>query len=572
MAGGHESETDRTCKFDAGAIGAAVKIRTAILWRVHRPFAMLSLMRTWLGIALGGALFFAAAVGEAERRVALVIGNDKYTHLPDLNNAGKDARDMAAKLEFLGFEVIARYNASERDMVRAMRKFSSRLSAGGTGLAFYAGHGVQADGTNYLIPADAAVEVEDDLQSEAVDVNDILQAMKDAGNPLNILILDACRNNPLPKRTRSAARGLAITAVPSGAKGTAILYAAGPGQTAQDGPKGGNGVFTGALLKYMNQTGWSLEKIFKATSRQVLEQTNNRQRPWQLVSLQGDFIFRAVQKATAKPAAPAAALKADQSVELTFWNSVKNSDNPAVLDAYLVQYPTGIFAGLARVRIEELKAKAARSEKDATQTQAARRKQADAAAAQKAAEAKLARERSDQQAAQARERALWDAVASSEDPAVVQAFIDRYPNGDYATLARARLTTLKRRAQTQSRPSQRKVAAVTVPSKPAVAKVNIEGRWRSEPIMCGRGSFDSQPYKVTVDFVVKGRSVDIELERTSTYGSNNSEYYEATIQDDETISAFSLGLDLPISAKMLVDNSAIRAKIGECDLKMKRVD
>ena len=307
-----------------------------------------------LAIALGCALLVAATVAQAERRVALVIGNDTYAHLPDLKNAGKDARDMAAKLKTLGFEVIARYNASERDMVRAIRRFSSRLSAGGTGLVFYAGHGVQADGTNYLIPADAAVEVEDDLESEAVDANRILRAMKNAGNPLNIIILDACRDNPLPKRTRSAARGLAITAVPSGAKGTAILYAAGPGETAQDGPEGGNGVFTGALLRHMDQPGLTLEQVFKATSREVLRQTNNRQRPWQLVSLQGDFVFksaRATSVATVshQPATPQAG---DPSIAI--YSAIQNSADPADFEAFLRDHPDSPMAPYARRKLKKL--------------------------------------------------------------------------------------------------------------------------------------------------------------------------------------------------------------------------
>ena len=315
---------------------------------------MFSGMRTLLAIALAFALLFAFSA-QAERRVALVIGNDKYAHLPNLNNAGKDARDMAAKLKTLGFEVIGRYNASEREMGRAIRRFSARLSAGGTGLAFYAGHGVQADGTNYLIPADANIEVEDDLRYEALDANDILQATKDAGNPLNILILDACRDNPLPKRTRSAARGLAITAVPSGAKGTAILYAAGPGQTAQDGPEGGNGVFTGALLKHMGQPGWTLEQVFKATSREVLRATNNRQRPWQLVSMQGDFLFKSTKAvavaSTPKPSAPQSTFDKDA----LFWQSIKDGDDPAMFAEYLRQYPNGTFAGLAKIKLGKLK-------------------------------------------------------------------------------------------------------------------------------------------------------------------------------------------------------------------------
>ena len=455
-------------------------------------------MRTTVAIAFVFAFICFAFSAQAERRVALVIGNDTYTHLPDLNNAGKDARDMAAKLKSLGFEVIARYNASRRDMGRAIRKFSGRLSAGGTGLVFYAGHGIQADGTNYLVPANANIEIEDDLQFEAMDSNIFLQAMKDAGNPLNIFIIDACRDNPLPKRTRSAARGLAITAVPSGVKGTAILYAAGPAQTAQDGPKGGNGVFTGALLRHMGQPGWTLERVFKATSREVLRATNNRQRPWRLVSMQGDFVFRAPKPVAATPAAAARPPQPDQTVELTFWNSVKDTDNPAVLEAYLVQYPSGTFAGLARVKIADLTAKEARS-------------------------SEMARERSEQQADRARERELWDAVSGSEDPAVVQAFLNRYPKSDYAALASARMATLKARAadatrRPQQAPPQKLASRQPVKEKETGSQSsNFDGRWLGSALGC-IGGWTPNNYDVRI--VLAGGKVtgEIRLSARNVYG------------------------------------------------------
>ena len=475
---------------------------------------MLGAMRNVLVIALGFALLFVSVSAQGERRVALVIGNDKYAHLPDLNNAGKDARDMAAKLEFLGFEVIARYNASRRDMGRAIRKFSARLSAGGTGLVFYAGHGIQADGTNYLVPANANIEIEDDLQFEAMDSNIFLQAMKDAGNPLNIFIIDACRNNPLPKRSRSAARGLAITAVPSGVKGTAILYAAGPGQTAADGQKGGNGVFTGALLKHMDRPGLTLEQVFKATSREVLKETNNRQRPWQLVSMQGDFVFRAAKPVAPAPAAPVRAPQPDHTVELTFWNSVKDSNDPAAIETYLGRYPSGIFASLARVRIAALKAKAARSGEAAERAGSKQRQQAKA-------EAELARKRSEQQAARARERELWDAVASSKDPAVVQAFLKRYPKSDYAALARARLSTLTTRSsrvpQIPSQPEQ-KVALATPKAPKADLWRKLNGNWFGELPVCGVTS-GGWAQEFSIRFSLRQGLIEGKLRQTTTWES-----------------------------------------------------
>ena len=528
-------------------------------------------MRIGAGIALCIALHFGVFSAQAERRVALVIGNDTYAHLPDLNNAGKDARDMAAKLKSLGFEVIARYNASRRDMGRAIREFSSRLSSGGTGLAFFAGHGVQAEGRNYLIPANANVEVEADLEYEAVDANNVLQAMKDAGNPLNIFIIDACRDNPLPKRVRSAARGLAITTVPSGVKGTAILYAAGPGQTAQDGPKGGNGVFTGALLKHMGRPGWTLEQVFKATSRQVLKQTNNRQRPWQLVSLQGDFVFRVPKPVAPAPAAAVRAPQPDHTVELAFWSSVKDTDNPAVLEAYLVQYPKGTFAGLARVKIADLKAKGVLRGQE-TARAGALRQQTKAEAERRASEAEAARKRSEQQAARARERELWDAVSSSEDPAVVQAFLNRYPESDYAPLARARLGSLKTSTGTAAPKKEPKVAALVTPKTAALPLFeNIKGNWRGGPIFCGGTSRSQMKPQVTFFLQVKKEGeIEGSLQTLSGGGNIREEFFDATYDSNADFSFDAVEVGERVTGNLKPINGRLHFEIGPCKITLER--
>jgi hypothetical protein len=285
----------------------------------------------------------------AEKRVALVIGNDNYSALPDLNNARKDATDMAAKLKGLGFEVILKINARRRDMGRALAEFEGKLSSSQTGLVFYAGHGIQADGRNYLIPSDARIEVEEDLRYEGVDAKDILEAMGRSGASMNIVILDACRDNPLPKRTRSAARGLSVVGIPKGTKGTAVLYSAGEGQTAQDGQLGGNGVFTGELLKVLDQPGLTLEQVFKRVAKGVGDLTHGKQRPWSLTSLQGDFYFRPVQAATSP------SLGGGMTAEMLFWQSIQGSKNPADFEAYVLQFPNGTFAALARNRIKDLK-------------------------------------------------------------------------------------------------------------------------------------------------------------------------------------------------------------------------
>ena len=295
-------------------------------------------MRYFLSVLLilagiGGAL--------AEKRVALVIGNDVYSTLPDLNNARKDATDMARKLGALGFEVILKVNAGRREMTRAKRAFEGRLSSSQVGLVFYAGHGIQADGSNYLIPSDARIEFEDDLEAEGIEAKDFLEAMERAGAPMNIVILDACRDNPLPRRKRSAARGLAVVGIPRGAKGTAVLYSAGEGQAAQDGPPGGNGVFTGELLKVLDRPGLTLEQVFKRVAKGVGDRTRGKQRPWNLTSVQGDFYFR-----PGKGGAGSGGI----DKEIVFWQSIRNSTDAADYEAYRLQYPNGAFAALARAR------------------------------------------------------------------------------------------------------------------------------------------------------------------------------------------------------------------------------
>jgi formylglycine-generating enzyme required for sulfatase activity len=293
-------------------------------------------------------LSFGIPSAEAAKRVALVIGNDSYKSLPNLNNARTDARGMAAKLKELGWSVILKQDASRRDISRSLADFEGRLKDAEVGLVFYAGHGIQKDGANYLVASDARIEVEEDLLLEGVEADQFLKTMERAGAPLNIVILDACRDNPLPKRSRSGARGLSTPVIPKGIKGTAILYSAAPGQVAQDGPRGGHGVFTGELLKVLDRPGLKLEEVFKQTATKVAAATNGSQDPWINSSVKGDFIFREGK------AAPAAAAPAADK-ETVFWQSIANSDDPTMFEAYLKQYPKGSFAPLAQARIAALK-------------------------------------------------------------------------------------------------------------------------------------------------------------------------------------------------------------------------
>ncbi len=151
----------------------------------------------------------------SDKRTALVIGNGAYTNAPPLKNPPNDARDMAATLKALGFAVTSEVNINQREMKRLIREFGQTLKAGGSGLFYYAGHGVQSKGRNYLIPVDADIQSEAEIEDMGVDMQLVLNFMDDAQNGLNIVILDACRNNPFASSSRSATGGLAQVDAPT---------------------------------------------------------------------------------------------------------------------------------------------------------------------------------------------------------------------------------------------------------------------------------------------------------------------------------------------------------------------
>jgi len=223
-----------------------------------------------------------------QKRTALVIGNSSYQTAGTLRNPVNDANDMAQALQQLGFEVILLKDANLRQMGDAIDEFNLKLRQGGVGVFYYAGHGVQVEGENYLIPIDAQLMRQQDVRYEALPVGKVLGAMEDAANNLNIVILDACRDNPLPRRwQRSTAGGLApIQAV----KGSYIAYATAPGEVAADGT-GRNGIFTSHLLQHIKTPNLPLEEMFKRVRQGVAKDTNNQQIPWDSSSLIGDFSF-----------------------------------------------------------------------------------------------------------------------------------------------------------------------------------------------------------------------------------------------------------------------------------------
>jgi TonB family protein len=297
------------------------------------------------------------------RRVALVIGNGAYTNAPPLKNPPNDARDMAANLKTLGFDVSSGVNLSQREMKRFIRDFGQKLKAGGNGLFYYAGHGVQARGRNYIIPVDADIQSEADVEDSGVDVGLVLNYMDDAQNGLNIVILDACRNNPFARSFRSAAEGLAQVDAPTG---TLIAYATAPGRVAADGA-GENGLYTSELLKAMRIPGLGATDMFMQVRREVMKRTGNKQVPWEASSLVGSFYFSAPLNSTERlPTGGTTGTVVDPAAfELSYWESIKNSTDPEDFKAYLEKYPRGQFAALAKNKLRILPTSIRDAETDA---------------------------------------------------------------------------------------------------------------------------------------------------------------------------------------------------------------
>jgi uncharacterized caspase-like protein len=231
----------------------------------------------------------------AEQRLALVMGNAAYPSPDALKNSANDARDMAAVLKKLGFEVILQVNAGRDAMNDAVQAFGDKLGDGAVGLFYYSGHGMQVNGRNYAVPVDANITTEQSVRLQTLDIDAVLDQMQAAHTRLSLVILDACRSNPFERRFRGAGGGLAQMNAP---KGTLIAYATAPGKTASDGERR-NGLYTTELLTAMTTPGISIEQVFKQIRLKVSAASDEAQIPWEASSLTGDFFF-------IPPSAPAA--------------------------------------------------------------------------------------------------------------------------------------------------------------------------------------------------------------------------------------------------------------------------
>lgn len=334
-----------------------------MIWPLNRAVAIWTdraqrwSRRKLFSVALLIASLFVSAFSvtvpaQAEKRIALVIGNSNYQNVPQLANPAADAKAIGQMLSAIGFKVDLQIDVDNLGLKRVLRRFEDDANKADIAVIYFAGHGLEVRGVNYLIPIDAKLADERDAPDEAIALDRLVEAVTGA-TQLGLIILDACRDNPFSIRmkrqvaSRSMSRGLARIE-PEGAE-TLIAYAAKAGSTAEDG-HGPHSPFTTALLNNLPSPGLDIELAFRRVRDEVLNATGDRQEPFTYGSLSGKPIYLVPSEKPIGSPPPSA----QNSAELLFWSSVKDSRVAADYRAYLSSYPNGIFAALAANRIAEL--------------------------------------------------------------------------------------------------------------------------------------------------------------------------------------------------------------------------
>lgn len=285
----------------------------------------------------------AAAVASTSARIALVIGNGAYSEAPLVNPVG-DARAIAERLREAGFVVTMKLDAPRRELQDAIRRFGEALAQDNraVGVFYYAGHGVQLNWRNFMLPVDARIHRTADIAAQGVDVGLLLESLGRARNPLNLVILDACRDNPFGRDFRTGDRGLSQLDAPPG---TLLAYATAPGNTAGDGV-GVHGLYTEHLLKEMKVPGAPVEDVFKRVRLAVRRSSEGAQIPWESTSLEGDFAF------VGGSGRDMGREQQEFEADLATWNTLREATTPEPLEAFIRQRPSGKFAELAQHRLD----------------------------------------------------------------------------------------------------------------------------------------------------------------------------------------------------------------------------
>lgn len=374
----------------------------------------------------------------AEPRLALVVGNGAYTTVTPLDNPVNDASLMADALRKVGFEVTLVTDSSQNEMITAISQFGSKLRAAGedaTGLFYYAGHGVQSFGANFLLPVDIELQDAADLSLVGVPAQAVLRQMFSARNRTNIVILDACRNNPFVSIPDLSDNGLAEMKAP---RGTFLSYSTAPGDIALDGI-GGNSPFTEALARHMPTPGMPVETLFKAVRVDVLKETGNQQTPWDTSSLTVDFQF-----------VPAKAPSAEEVELRQIWDTVKLSKDPLQVLLFLRAHPDSRYSAEARELLTALMEKETQPAAQATPAP---------------------QQESEPVTPQTSERDMIETARREGTASAYQTYLDAYPNGAFAELARLELQTIVNKEQSTdpvaNQPQQEDAPAIAEQGSPA---------------------------------------------------------------------------------------------------------
>ncbi len=386
------------------------------------------LLSLWLAAA-------AVSAASAQVRIALVVGNGTYASVPQLDNPVSDATLIAASLEQSGFEVTLRTDTSQVTLKRAIAQFGRDLRAAGpeaTGLFYYAGHGVQSFGTNYMIPVDVELTDAADLDLVAIEAQSVLRQMNSARNRTNIVILDACRNNPFENVQDMDDNGLAEMKSPTG---TFLSYSTAPGAVALDG-LGSNSPFSAALAAAIPSPGVPIEQMFKQVRNAVLKTTNGMQTPWDASSLTADFYF--VQ---------AEVLSGAEIADAQLWQSLNQTRDPVQIMLFLRAYPDSAFVDEARALLAQIMQKELSG---------------GAGSGTAAAPVVAAPAPPPILAPADRERELIGLAQASGEIVDYQAYLAAFPDGAYAELARFEISVIEQKAANQA-------AAVAVATPPATA-------------------------------------------------------------------------------------------------------
>jgi TonB family protein len=397
----------------------------------------------------------------SEARTALVIGNANYRNASPLANPVNDARDMSAALREVGFEVISGENLTAEQMKLKVTEFGQRLAQRkGVGLFFYAGHGVQINGRNYLIPVEAKALREQTIEFESLDVGRVLGEMDASGSRLNMVVLDACRNNPFERSWRSADQGLAEIRAP---RGTLVAYATAPGKVAYDGT-GRNGTFTSELLKLIKEPNILVETLFKRVGERVSAVSGGTQEPYLSQSIRGDFYFSVSEgQATVQASSPqqqsiipvplptpmvsAPTLSAEEQ----YWQVVSSRNSITSYQQYLAEYPRGKYAGEANTRINGIKAEELRRQKE---VELGRWNDARRANTKDSYNAYISSYPNGDYVAQARqgirdleiaeEKRVWDDAVILNRKSAFDSYLKAYPSGTYTAQAKAKIKEFER--------------------------------------------------------------------------------------------------------------------------------